>query len=650
MLQIDIYFKNRDEPKKVTYEYDLDLAPVKIQSNEFIIHQPSEDFRRKCIKGGGYALSNINNSSDHKSRDSFGKVSGSAINDIKKISKPRPDEVKQSSTFANLFGPAIMKKPSSKVSPDPRAQNSSSSPNPTKLQSSGKGMDKSASAILPTSGSSGKDKGEKSKHKHSPNKEKESSKETKKAVTDDKFGNKEVEQKSKKDKGKEKERERSEKKEKSSKRPSSPSPASVSSSNTSATASNARNSTNISKTEFNKAQAKPISSVPTEIPTDKGSSVKKSSKKDKKSSYDKDRERSDKKDSRKESLSAKDKMLFESTTATITPVGTKSVKERDSNVIKEETREKLKIKTNNSTLEPKNSPNEPIKKPEKHDKDSERKHKHKKKEKEKTKDKEPTKEKKEKKEKEKTSKSSSIRIQPVEATQPLQIKSKDSIVQKYEAAPTKAQTHINRNIPAVSTADVSDKDSSDSDMIDSPPSLKQESENSIPDPVVQKPPPEVEKSHKKSREKSKGNDKDEKKKKRKLPAKEDRDSSSSPPPAKIQKKDLSKSPLHERPSSSDSSNALLQQKPLTNNNNNNIIEANNSSGGSDRKISNEYMSELKDLKHKITTLQSNDDLQKIVRLIASTGNYEITNKSFDFDLVQLDRSTIQRLQEFFASS
>lgn len=67
-------------------------------------------------------------------------------------------------------------------------------------------------------------------------------------------------------------------------------------------------------------------------------------------------------------------------------------------------------------------------------------------------------------------------------------------------------------------------------------------------------------------------------------------------------------------------------------------------------LSGDYMSELKDLQHKIMTLQDNNELQRVVEMIAATGCYEITSATFDFDLCALDRHTVQRLQEFFATS
>lgn len=59
----------------------------------------------------------------------------------------------------------------------------------------------------------------------------------------------------------------------------------------------------------------------------------------------------------------------------------------------------------------------------------------------------------------------------------------------------------------------------------------------------------------------------------------------------------------------------------------------------------QYMAQLKALQQKIMNLQDNDELQQVVEMIAATGCYEVTNRTFDFDLCALDRTTVQRLQE-----
>jgi hypothetical protein len=64
----------------------------------------------------------------------------------------------------------------------------------------------------------------------------------------------------------------------------------------------------------------------------------------------------------------------------------------------------------------------------------------------------------------------------------------------------------------------------------------------------------------------------------------------------------------------------------------------------------DYLTELKSLHHKIITLLDNNELmQQVVEMIGATGQYAITQKTFDFDLCAQDRHTIQRLQDFFAT-
>lgn len=289
--------------------YDLDLTPIKLQKEEHIFTNPTDEFRRKCLKGGGVIVSNI--SSDQKNRDSFSsKTTGGATNlsnDSKK--HKRPDDTKSISN--HLFIQPV-KKPSSKVSPDPRVINSS--PNPVKVQG-GKGT---AGEKQP-SVSSSKDK-DKIKHKHSGNKDgKESKKEERNA-------SKSEESKSKKDK---KDRERS--KEKSVKRPTSPkrSPKRPTSpGSTQLPAAISRNSTSFNTSTGGKDKPQPKHQPITPEADKSNSTNKKSNKKDKKN-YERDRERLDKKaqkESKKDISAADKKALFES--AANKPG---NPKERDSN-------------------------------------------------------------------------------------------------------------------------------------------------------------------------------------------------------------------------------------------------------------------------------------------------------------------------------
>lgn len=59
MLPVEVYFRNKDEPKKVRFEYDLLLPnlndpPIsQIRSECLTFQNPSEEFRQKLIKSGG---------------------------------------------------------------------------------------------------------------------------------------------------------------------------------------------------------------------------------------------------------------------------------------------------------------------------------------------------------------------------------------------------------------------------------------------------------------------------------------------------------------------------------------------------------------------------------------------------------------------
>ena len=56
-LPIDIYLRNNNEPKKIRFNYDLNLQQsgppiIKVQKEKYIFNSPAEDFRMKLLKGG----------------------------------------------------------------------------------------------------------------------------------------------------------------------------------------------------------------------------------------------------------------------------------------------------------------------------------------------------------------------------------------------------------------------------------------------------------------------------------------------------------------------------------------------------------------------------------------------------------------------
>lgn len=54
---IEVYLKTKEEPRKLDFIYDLSLntsGPIRqSQKEKRIFNNPSEEFRRKLIKGGG---------------------------------------------------------------------------------------------------------------------------------------------------------------------------------------------------------------------------------------------------------------------------------------------------------------------------------------------------------------------------------------------------------------------------------------------------------------------------------------------------------------------------------------------------------------------------------------------------------------------
>lgn len=59
-LPIEIYFKSKEEPKKITYEYDLYLhtndTVVNTRREKLTFLDPSAEFKKKLLKAGGVSL------------------------------------------------------------------------------------------------------------------------------------------------------------------------------------------------------------------------------------------------------------------------------------------------------------------------------------------------------------------------------------------------------------------------------------------------------------------------------------------------------------------------------------------------------------------------------------------------------------------
>ncbi|KAH8243363.1 hypothetical protein KR032_006844 [Drosophila birchii] len=65
LLSVEIFFRNRDEPKSITYQYDLVLKSTgppqhHVQVKTHIFEAPSEEFRTKLMRGGGVPVFGAN--------------------------------------------------------------------------------------------------------------------------------------------------------------------------------------------------------------------------------------------------------------------------------------------------------------------------------------------------------------------------------------------------------------------------------------------------------------------------------------------------------------------------------------------------------------------------------------------------------------
>lgn len=118
-LSIEIHFKNRNEPRKVVFFYDLDLNQTKpyhrSEKKDFIFENPSDDFRQMLKNGGGVVVVAGNTVGNPLPDERKPKITTESLFPVKKV-KPRTDD-----HFTNLFGTPITKT-SAKVSPDPKGE------------------------------------------------------------------------------------------------------------------------------------------------------------------------------------------------------------------------------------------------------------------------------------------------------------------------------------------------------------------------------------------------------------------------------------------------------------------------------------------------------------------------------------------------
>ncbi|XP_033207258.1 protein ENL [Belonocnema kinseyi] len=668
-IPIYVYLKNKDEPKKFHFSYDLQLQPSGPAINKVATHSetfpnPNEDFRKRLLKGGAIMVSNTEGTPE-KSKVAPPMVGKPKLSGTEG-KKHRMTEPKASNAFADLFGPPI-KTAGTKVSPDtkkPLSSSVSEKNSSTKLSSSEK-VEKSEKS---------------SKAKHSPHKDGKKEKNSE-------------ERKEKKDRDSSKEKEKIKDKSKRSqspmsksshtspgtKRPSSPPPIKKPPTPPPSVPKRApspkpkeKESKKVTQ-EKEKEKEKEKLKESSKSTSEESRSEKKKDKKKHKEDKDKEKKDKHKDKERDKSKESKESKSVEKKVEKIEKPEKEKEKPSEFKPPKEGRKSPKPQKEPEKVKEEKPAKPEKVEKNEKPEKTKEskdkdkQKHKHKKREKKDKRDGSKEREKKEKREKNKSSSDKQNVVAPPLPPPP---------------PPPVATTPLSTLL-----AEMPDRDSSDS-----APSLDEEPfVEPKPVPIVKKDPPPVlaptvsneskpnmsppppsdkkSRSDRSKREKSKGNREDKEVKKRKRRS----DSKGDDERAIKKDRDRSSSPLLEPVSSSQSPIAVdmesvhhpkvkdegTSNKPTTGKGSEAEAEqvapdSTNSTlaepeVGDAPSFSEEYVSQLKDLQHKIMTLQDNQELQRVVQVIAETGQYEITKKTFDFDLCTLDRRTVQRLQQFFAS-
>ncbi|KAJ2949464.1 hypothetical protein O0L34_g15381 [Tuta absoluta] len=656
VFPIEIYLKNKDEPKKIKFTYDLSLQQGGVLKDRYIFQNPNDEFRKKLMKGGGIVYNTnsfyTNPDQETRSRDSFsedkpilGKPKQLTENIQKKHkSKEHKEEMThRTSSFENLFGAPIQKPP--KISPDPKK------------------MEKTVSAVK----SDKKDKERSSSDKKPKHEHKEAKPEKVKV--------KEEKDRSKTEKVKSHSKEQDKQKEKSSKRPSErppspevakkkcpsppqrpPSPPPRSSS-ASSIRDEYKPKPNLDSFEIKKPK---VEDKPPEIKVEKD--VKEKKKKEKKS-HDRDKERKEKKEHKKEHKSKESPKEQVKEVPKETPKPRDVLKEKDpvkdSPPVKEkppksEKINKFSIENLRKTPPPENEERSESHKKEKSE--SERKHKHKKKDKKRDesreKNKESSKEKKHKHEK-REEKPEVVERRPTPVPKERPLPEPASPISIDTASQCSSKSGLVKAAHAGAEDIISSQSDSENSMIAEDEDVKVKIENPSPEPVKREPTPEPDpepepeveperepepeppvepppQKEKSKKHKDKSSRKEEKRRKRKAAEEENSEN------RKVIKTEggTSNDTGETSGSSIMSSETKVQDNGVS------------SSLGEDAEpgdISPDYMVQLRGLQQRIMMIKNNEDLERVVNLIAETGRYEVTTQTFDFDLCLLDRSTVQQL-------
>lgn len=591
-LPVEIHLRNKDEPKKICLNYDLHLQPSgapisEVQNKKYVFNLPGEDFKLKLLKGGGVIV-NASNSQDGS------QESRTVDEKLQLISKPR------------LGGSDVIKKHKSKVE-DPRTSFQAVFGAPitktSKASVDSKLISKDKNSNLNKSGSGDKEKSK----KHSPHKDKDKDKDKEKfREKDDKLKREEKKKEEKKDRSKDREDKIKDKRKEKSPKIRSPTP-------TKKLSSPKRPSSPPIK---HKEEKKIEASKDRKILEDR----EKLDKKFKKEKREKERKDSGKyKDRDQKAIEQKEN---------------KNVREREKH------KEDSLLPTSRNGKEKVAKEKEVLKDYVKDGKDSSEsvekngklkldrveekvKHKHKRKDKER---KDKFSEKTHKSEK-KLEKLSSKYVENKDTSKENEKTDLFDSPKQMTSAETrileKTKKPLNTLIAEFGETDSSNSSiSSHEDLFSEPaPVLKPEiKKETIFEPEIRI---ESDKKLKKEKSKKSKDKKSEKSLDKKRKRKSDGGTLEAP---------LEKIPKEESSNSKESDTEInFSQEKQTENEEN----------------YEDYMNILRDLQHKILTLQDNAELQRVVQLIAETGRFEVSAQTFDFDLCLLERSTITQLQNFF---
>ncbi|KAM6033430.1 protein AF-9 isoform 3-T3 [Chlamydotis macqueenii] len=119
ILPIEVYFKNKEEPKKVRFDYDLFLhleghPPVNhLRCEKLTFNNPTEEFRRKLLKAGGdpARILNTNSSSSSNCFSKTQKLTKEHKEKTSKDSKEHKSAFKEPSREHNKSSKESSKKP-----------------------------------------------------------------------------------------------------------------------------------------------------------------------------------------------------------------------------------------------------------------------------------------------------------------------------------------------------------------------------------------------------------------------------------------------------------------------------------------------------------------------------------------------------------